>query len=104
MCHPEMLVFVEETGSDRRTCLRRYGYALKSRRAMSRKLLLIIGAMCMNGMLDVYITDTSVNSLHAGGHVCGPCACIQDLPVTREATYVALAIAGQSLLALFSVS
>ncbi len=47
-----------------------------------------------------------VNSLHAGGHVCGPCACIQELPVTREATYVALAlaIAGQRLLALYSVS
>ncbi len=44
------------------------------------------------------------NSLHAGGHVCGPCACIQELPVTREATYVALAIAGQRLLALYSVS
>ncbi len=64
---PEMLVFVDETGSDRRTCLRRYGYALKGRRAMSRKLLVrgkrysAIGAMCMNGMLDVYITDTSVN-------------------------------------------
>ncbi len=46
----------------------------------------------------------AINSLHAGGHICGPCACIQDLPVTREATYVALAIAGQSLLALLSVS
>ena len=30
---PEMLVFLDETGSDRRTYLRRYGYALKGSRA-----------------------------------------------------------------------
>ncbi len=33
--------------------------------------------------------DPVLNSLHAGGHVCGPCTCIQELPVMREATYVA---------------
>ena len=26
--HPEMLVFVDETGADRRNCLRRFGYSL----------------------------------------------------------------------------
>ena len=37
--HSEMLVFVDETGADRRNCLRRFGYSLRGRPAVSKKLL-----------------------------------------------------------------
>lgn len=37
--HPDMLVFVDETGTDRRDCMRRFGYSLRGRPAVSRKLL-----------------------------------------------------------------
>ena len=65
---PEMLIFLDETGCDRRTCLHQYGYALKGCRATTKKLLVrgkrysIIAAMCIDGILDVYITDKTVNS------------------------------------------
>ena len=36
---PQTLVFVDETGSDKRCALRRYGYALKGKRAISERLL-----------------------------------------------------------------
>ena len=72
MCHsvydPEMLIFLDETGCDRRTCLHQYGYALKGCRATTKKLLVrgkrysTIAAMCIDGILDVYITDKTVNS------------------------------------------
>ena len=35
-----MLVFVDETGTDRRDCMRRFGYSLRGRPAVSQKLLL----------------------------------------------------------------
>ncbi len=37
--HPEMLVFIDETGSDKCDCMRRYGYSLRGTPAISRKLL-----------------------------------------------------------------
>ena len=57
-----MLVFLDEPGSDRRNCLRRYGYALKGSRAIAQKLLVrgkrysAIPAMCIDGIMDVHIT------------------------------------------------
>ena len=37
---PEMLIFVDETGSDKRSALRKYGYALRGKPAVSERLLI----------------------------------------------------------------
>ena len=37
--HPEMLIFVDETGADRRNCLRRFGYSIRGKPPVSKKLL-----------------------------------------------------------------
>jgi len=34
-----ILAFVDETGADRRNCLRRFGYSLREKPAVSKKLL-----------------------------------------------------------------
>ena len=63
----QTLVFVDETGSDKRCVLRRYGYALKGKRAISERLLVegkrysTIAGMRMDGILDVHITTGSVD-------------------------------------------
>ena len=55
---PDMLVFIDETGTDRRDSMRKFGYSLRGKRTKSQKLLVrgtrvsAIGAMSMNGMLD----------------------------------------------------
>jgi transposase len=65
--HPEMLVFVDETGADRRNCIRRFGYSLRGRPAVSRKLLVrgqrvsAIAAMSTHGILDCITYTGSVN-------------------------------------------
>ena len=65
---PEMLVFVDETGSDKRSALRKYGYALRGKPAVSERLLVkgkrysAIAGLHMSGMLDVYVTNGSVNA------------------------------------------
>ena len=62
-----MLVFVDETGSDKRTTYRRYGYALKGKRAIEERLLVrgkrysAVGIMCIDGLLDTYITDHTID-------------------------------------------
>jgi len=62
-----MLVFVDETGSDKRTTYRRYGYAFKGRRAVEERLLVrgkrfsAVGIMCIDGLLDTYITDHTID-------------------------------------------
>ncbi len=64
--HPQMFVFVDETGADRRNCLRRYGYSIRGRPAVSTKLLVrgqrvsAIAAISMEGLLDCYTYTTSV--------------------------------------------
>lgn len=64
---PSMLVFVDETGSDKRTTYRRYGYAFKGRRAIEERLLVrgkrfsAVGIMCIDGLLDTYITDHTID-------------------------------------------
>lgn len=66
--HPEMLVFVDETGADRRNCMRRFGYSLRGKPAVSRKLLVrgqrvsAIAAMSTAGILDCYTVAGSVDS------------------------------------------
>lgn len=64
---PEMLVFVDETGTDKRSCLRKYGYSLVGKRATSEKMLVrgkrfsAISAMSRDGIIDVSITTQSVD-------------------------------------------
>ena len=65
--HPKMLVFVDETGADRRNCLRRFEYSLRGKPAVSKKLLvrgqrvLAIAAMSTEGILDCYTVTGSVS-------------------------------------------
>ena len=67
--HPEMLVFVDETGADRRDCMRRFGYSLRGRPAITRRLLVrgkrvsAFAGMCCDGILDVC---TVIGSVDAG--------------------------------------
>ncbi len=56
--HPEFFVFVDETGTDRRDRMRRFGYSLRGKPAVASKLLVrgqrvsaIVG-MSYNGILD----------------------------------------------------
>jgi len=67
--HPEMLVFVDETGADRKDCMRRFVYSLRGWPAMSHKLLVrgqqvsAIAAMSCDGVLDLC---TVIGSVDAG--------------------------------------
>ena len=64
---PKMLIWIDETGSDRRNEIRKFGYSLKGMPARSCQLriggkrLSAIPVMTTNGIEDVYITDGSVN-------------------------------------------
>ena len=54
----DMMIFLDETGSDRRNSIRRYGYIIRGRPLISEKLLVCgkrisaIAFMSVNGMLD----------------------------------------------------
>ena len=64
---PHMFIFVDETGSDKRSTLRKFGYSFKGMRALAEKPLIrgqrysAIAAMCIDGIIDVQITTGSVN-------------------------------------------
>ena len=64
---PQMLVWVDETGSARRNSVRTYGYSLKGIRAVSHQLRVggkrinAIGVMSMQGMEDAYTVEGNVN-------------------------------------------
>ena len=64
---PHMLVFIDETGSDKRSSLRKYGYSPKGTPAIAEKKLVrgkrhsAIAAMCMDGVIDVHITTDTVD-------------------------------------------
>lgn len=66
--HPEMMVFVDETGSDRRDCMRKFGYSLRGRPAVCQKLLVrgervsAIAAMSCDGVLDLCTATGSVDA------------------------------------------
>ena len=68
-CYPkEMLVWVDETGCERRNLLRKYGYSFRGMRAECKRLLVrgtrisAIAAMCWDkGILYVGMTPNSVN-------------------------------------------
>ena len=73
----EMLVWVDETGCDKRDTLRKYGYSFRGERAVCQRLLArgnrvsAIAAMCWNGILDVDLTTESVNGDAFYDFVCG---------------------------------
>lgn len=66
--HPEMLVFVDETGADRRDCMRKFGYGMRGIPVRTQKLLWrgqrvsALTAMSTTGILDCYTTTGSVTS------------------------------------------
>ena len=65
---PEQLVFIDETGTDRRDCMRKFGYGLVGKRACSTSLLVrgkrfsSIAILSLEGILDSYITPETVNA------------------------------------------
>ena len=68
MYKPEMLIFLDETGSDKRNTLRKYGYSLRGKPAVSQKLLVrgkrvsAIAFMSVCGVLDLKIVEGTVDS------------------------------------------
>ena len=64
---PEMLIFLDETGSDRRDCIRKYGYSLRGKPLVTHRLLVrgqrisAIAFMSYNGILDCKTVNHSVN-------------------------------------------
>ena len=65
---PDMLIFLDETGADRRDSLRKYGYSLRGRPVHSQKLLVrgdrisAIAFMSVNGFLDCHTVRGTVNT------------------------------------------
>ena len=63
----EMFVWIDESGSDSKDQIRRYGYALRGERAVCRKLLVrgrrvsAIAALSSHGLIALELTDGSVN-------------------------------------------
>ncbi len=66
--HPKMLVFVDETGADRRDYMRKFGYSLSGKPTRAHKLLWrgqrvsALMAMSTSGILDCYTTTRPVNA------------------------------------------
>ena len=62
-----MLIFVDETGSDRRDSMRRFGYSLRGQRCTTKKLLVrgqrvsAVAALSTERILDVKFIHGSVN-------------------------------------------
>ena len=67
LCDPEMFVFLDETGSDRRNALRRCGYSWRGKPAISHKLLVrgerisSIACISMKGVLECTMVTGSVD-------------------------------------------
>ncbi len=64
---PHMLVWVDETGSDRRNSVRSYGYSLRGMRATRHQLKVsgqrinVIGVVSSAGVEDVHLHEGNVN-------------------------------------------
>ena len=62
-----MLVFVDETGADRRDSLRKFGYSLRGKRTRAQKLIArghhisAISAMSTNGILECQFHNGTIN-------------------------------------------
>ena len=67
MCIPEMLVFIDENGADRRNILKKCCYSVRGKPAKSHQLLCqgqhisVIAAISAQGLLDCKICHESVN-------------------------------------------
>ena len=65
--NPDMFIFLDETGCDRRNALRKYGYSLRGIPAVSHKLLIrgqhfsTIACISMEGILECEIVESTVN-------------------------------------------
>ena len=65
---PEMLVFIDETVSDRRNAIRKFGYGLRGLTPVSHRLCLggkrisAIGVLTTRGVEDSYIVEGNVNA------------------------------------------
>jgi len=65
---PDMLVWVDETGSDRRNAIRKYGYGLRGMTPIVHSLLACgkrisaVGVMSTRGVEDSYLTEGNVNT------------------------------------------
>lgn len=63
---PNFMIFIDETGCDRRHALRKYGYGLRGKPIKCQKLLIrgervsVITAMNMNGVLDLKVVRGTV--------------------------------------------
>ena len=64
---PSMLVFIDETGCDRRNTIRKYGYSFRGMPVQDKRLLVrgirysTIPVMSMSGIHDVYLVEGTVN-------------------------------------------
>ena len=64
---PEMLVWVDETGSDRQNAIRSYGYSLRGMHAQSYQFrvggcrISAVGIMTTEGIEDAYLTENNVD-------------------------------------------
>ena len=67
MFNPEMIIWIDETGSARRNSVRSYGYSLKGMRAVSHELRVsgqrinAIGVMSTEGIEDVFIVEGNIS-------------------------------------------
>lgn len=65
---PEALVFVDETGADRRDSMRKFAYSMRGEPAVASKLLVrgqrvsAIVAMSLSGIIDFHTSTTTVNA------------------------------------------
>ena len=66
--HPEIFVFVDETGTDRRDSMRKFSYSLRGKPAVASKLMVrghrvsAIVSMSSSGIVDFHTTTSSVNA------------------------------------------
>ena len=73
----EMFVFIDETGSNKRDCIRKFGYSLRGDPPVYHRWLVrgtrisAIAAICCDGLLEYELTSGTVNgdvffAVHSG--------------------------------------
>ena len=68
LLEPDMFIFIDETGADRRDTLRKYGYSLRGKPIRSQKLIFrgerlsTLGAMSTSGVLDCKVVRGKVDA------------------------------------------
>ncbi len=86
---PDMLIWIDETGSDRRNSIRKFGYSLRGTRPrthvlrVSGKRYSAIPVMTTRGIEDVYVCADSVNGDVFEDFVC-QCVLPVILPITPD--------------------